>query len=384
MTNIVPIFDEHDRIIGLWTQQRDLVPTLGSLAELRSLAEPALRAMGNRSWTRTNHFGSTRVGGNLSFNDGAFLMLADELAPPAAVERGRSFTAVSCRGLPIARRTAAKAVGQSQWWRKAMMAATVALLPIVTTGCVATMKALNLATFNEVLLGVQANDANKVREAAREGVVFDDGEKAIDSSNICGERPLHLAIQKNNLEIVTILLQEGADPNLPSELPREPGMCQRLNILDTPSGYPALHYAIWASKPDFAEAILFAGADPSLATTDGQKPLDLASGDEGFERVEAYLRSPAHLAARTGDIATLRSSVEAGTSPTAVLELNGRSLLDEALLAGHYFVVDYLLAENGAYSGLRSGEVADAIGEYRLQNPDSPHDAALGALAQGF
>ena len=384
MTNVVPIFDENDRIIGLWTLQRDLVLSLGSLAELRSLAEPTLRALRSGPCTRTNNFGATRVGDNLCFQDGAFLMLTGEVPPPTAVRKGQSFIAVSCRGLPIARRAESCTARRSSWWKTALPTALIMMIPLFSTGCVATLKALNLATFNEVLIGVQKSDANKVREAAREGVVFDDGQKAIDSSNICGERPLHLAIQKNNLEIVNILLQEGADPDLPSELPREPSMCESLNILDTPAGFPALHYAIWDNKPDIAESLLFAGADPATSTSDGKNALQLAADKTGFERVEAYLHSPAHLAARTGDIATLRSSVAAGTQATAILSFNGRSLLDEALLSRHYFVVDYLLAQGGTRSGLGSTEVAEAVDEYLLQNPDSPYDEALRQLTDDF
>lgn len=266
--------------------------------------------------------------------------------------------------------------------KKVVLMALLVAAPVVLGGCVATLKALHLATFNEVLIGVQKNDANKVREAAREGVVFDDGEKAIDSSNICGERPLHLAIQKGNLEIVNILLQEGADPNRPSELPREPSMCESLNILDTPSGYPALHYAIWNNKPRFAEAILFSGANPVVKTTNGKDALVLADGKDGFELVTAYLDSPAHLAARTGNIGSLRESIDAGTDSRSIMPLTGRSFLDEALLAGQYFIVDFLLANEGAVSGLRSSEIAEAIDEYVLQNPGSAHAEQLRGLME--
>jgi ankyrin repeat protein len=263
--------------------------------------------------------------------------------------------------------------------KKVVLTALLVAVAIALSGCIATMKALHLATFNEVLIGVMKNDPNKVREAAREGVVFDDGDKAIDSSNLCGERPLHLATQKGNLEIVEILLQEGADPELPSELPRSTSLCEDQRM---PSGYPSLHYAIWDGKSRIAEAILFSGANPKAKTSDGKGALALAEGKQGFELVTAYLASPAHLAARTGDIGSLRATIDAGAGPNSIMSATGRSVLDEALLASQYFVVDYLLVNEGAVSGLRSPEVAQAIDEYALQNPGSAYAEQLQELME--
>ena len=257
-------------------------------------------------------------------------------------------------------------------------------MAIVLSGCIATMKALRLATFNEVLIAVRENDPNKVRIAAREGVVFDDGEKAIDSSNICGERPLHLAIQKGNLEIVTILLQEGADPDLLTELPRETSLCDNPNLGMAPPGYPALHYAVWENEPAMAEAILFAGADPSLTIPDGKDAKAMVKEKEGFEVVDRYLDAPAHLAARTGDVGALQAALDAGADPAAMLEGSGRTPLDEALLAGEYYIVDLLLAANGAHSGIDAVEFGDAADEYLTQNPDSAYASQLRQLKAAY
>lgn len=249
----------------------------------------------------------------------------------------------------------------------------VLLVPVLLSlaGCVSVMKTLRLATFNEVLLGVQKEDANKVREAAREGVVFDDGVAAINSSNICGETPLILAIQKNNLEITQILLQEGADPDLPSDVAREPSMCESLNILDTPAGLTPLNYAISRNKPAFAEALLFAGADPAPETADGETALTLAQGKAGFETLVAYLESPVHLAAKTGNAGDLLAAIQRSDDLNRKMTLTGMAPIEEALAARNFYVVDLLAENGGAQSAITSPEAKEGLDEYFEENQGS-------------
>ena len=264
--------------------------------------------------------------------------------------------------------------------KKTLCIVTAVLVCTLLSGCVATMKALRLATFNEVLLGVRDNDVNKVREAAREGVVFDDGEKAIDSSNICGERPLHLAIQKGYLDITQVLLQEGADPNLASEIPREASFCESMNTARAPAGAPPLHYAIKQNRPEFAEAVLFYGGDPNLTDGSGKTALELAVDRKGFELVVAYIQSPAHLAARKGDIGQLRSIARENGDLGSTMPIKNTTPLEEALLEQRFYVVDYLL-ENGSDVGLISTtEARAAIQDYIDEHGETQHAQRLRQL----
>ena len=222
-----------------------------------------------------------------------------------------------------------------------------------------------LGDFNEVLVGVNKGDANKVREAARAGDTYEDGTKEINGSNICGERPLHLAIQKGNLEITEILLQEGADPDLPSDIPREPSVCKSFGILKTTPGLPPMHYAITEGRPAFAEALLFAGADPALKTAKGKTAHDLALGKAGFELLVAYIESPAHLAARTGDVGSLSAAARKGTDLNSVMSHTGTTPLEEALAARKFYVVDFLFENGGGMQETISSTAAtDAVSEY--------------------
>lgn len=117
MTNVVPIFDESDGFIGLWMRNRQLEPSLGALAELMSLAEPTFEALDNGCCTRSENHGVVRVGDNISFQDGAFLMLNEERPPPAAISEGKSFVAISYHGISIAKRTDARSYFAKRWWQ---------------------------------------------------------------------------------------------------------------------------------------------------------------------------------------------------------------------------------------------------------------------------
>lgn len=230
-----------------------------------------------------------------------------------------------------------------------------------------------LGDFNEVLVGVNKNDANKVREAARAGDTYEDGTKEINGSNVCGARPLHLAIQNGNLEITEILLQEGADADLSSDAPREPSLCKSFGILRTPPGLPPMHYAITENKPTFAEALLFAGADPDLTTSDGKTALDLAQNRAGFELLVAYIQSPVHLAARMGDMGELSAAVQRGADLNGKMMLTGTTPLEEALAARQFHAVDYLLENGGGtQSVITWSEAKMAVDEYLEENGDSP------------
>ena len=251
---------------------------------------------------------------------------------------------------------------------------------LLLAGCVTVLKTLNLATFNEVLLAVKANDANRVREAARERVVFEEGDKAIDSTNVCGESPLHLAIQNGNLEITQILLQEGANPNLPTEAPREPSLCTDTEILGVVPGLTPMHYAIIRNKPAIAEALLFAGADSRLKTADGKTAIALADDKEGFEVLLAYLESPANLAARIGDIGALQAAVQQGDDLNVRMPVLKTTPLEDALLARSFYAVEFLTENGGAMQVINDPESLEALSEYFEEYSDSPSAAVLRQL----
>ena len=86
----------------------------------------------------------------------------------------------------------------------------------------------------------------------------------LDRENAAGNAPLHLAVWSKRVELITLLLQRGANPD----------------IADGFDGDTALHSA--ARRTDTAENVglisflLDAGADPNVRNDDGWRPLDLA------------------------------------------------------------------------------------------------------------
>ena len=102
---IVPIYNESDgKFIGIWAQNRSFTPTFGSLSELMSLAEPTLIALTKRPVKRTENYGVNHVGTNVGFQDGVFLMIDGEPTPIKDFKNGKSFIAISLKGIPIVKR----------------------------------------------------------------------------------------------------------------------------------------------------------------------------------------------------------------------------------------------------------------------------------------
>ena len=104
MTTIVPIYDEAGKFLGLWAQNRNFSPSLKTLAELMSLAEPTFIVMNSRPYTRTKNIGVVCVGSNVEFEDGVFLMMEGEKSPVEEVKAGRSFMAMYHDNIPTLRR----------------------------------------------------------------------------------------------------------------------------------------------------------------------------------------------------------------------------------------------------------------------------------------
>lgn len=253
----------------------------------------------------------------------------------------------------------------------------LAALSTVLCGC-------GLITYNEVFRGVTKQDANWVRDAARKNVMTDRGVPEINDTNVCGERALHLAIQKEDEQILLVLVQEGADLDLPTEIGREASMWASLqrstSVQYAPPGYPPLHYAVLENKPRFAEVLLFAGADATAVTGQNQTVADLIGDKSGFETVTAYLEAPLHLSARAGNLGRVRELAEAGADLRERLGTTGSTPLEEGLLGRKWPVVDYLLERGAADQGNVDGPLADAIDDYLAEHEPSGHTRQLEAL----
>lgn len=134
---------------------------------------------------------------------------------------------------------------------------------------------------------INKNNVTAVAQLIRDGAPVDE----LDSS---GDAPLVMAAYKGYNEIVSLLLEAGADVRAV-----DPGMkatalhaasyagrteAARLLIqygidIDKQgpyNGYTALHDAIWQGNTAVAKMLIDAGADLTLQSNEGQSPLDFA------------------------------------------------------------------------------------------------------------
>jgi ankyrin repeat protein len=155
---------------------------------------------------------------------------------------------------------------------------------------------------------------------------------ALDEPNDCS--PLCFAMMNDHVEVMQVLLENGADPNV---------LVHGCSVLTYVSGVIGeLGWAKDVSK--VVELLLKHKADPNLPDDDGTTPL--------------------HEAARLGDIETAIRLLEFNAKIDAQ-DKNGRTPLHKAAISGHGDTVDFLL-DAGAdptvqdKDGRTARDVADA------------------------
>jgi len=138
--------------------------------------------------------------------------------------------------------------------------------------------------------------------------------------------PLHHAILRKKLDIVSILLEQEADPNIA-----------------TNSGQTALHIAISRNDSQATKAVVQAGADLSAKDGNGWTPLHLAAAKNRIELVQFLLDSgsdinslsdaggtPLHEASVSGSPELIQFLIEEGVD-TTVVSKTGKTALDHAI-----------------------------------------------------
>jgi ankyrin repeat protein len=158
-----------------------------------------------------------------------------------------------------------------------------------------------------------------------------------------GETPLHVASRRGHVEIVKLLLEHGADPNI------------RDMYGETP-----LHDAAYWGHADVVKLLLEHGADLSAKNKYGETPLFLAIHSEyGTEVAKLLLergadpnvrskrmlygrRTPLHYAVLGGDVELARLLLEKGANPNAKDEY-GETPLHIAVVRGDLQMAKLLL-----------------------------------------
>ena len=104
-----------------------------------------------------------------------------------------------------------------------------------------------------------------------------------------GVTALMLAAEKGRVKALRVLLDAGADVNLPAEI-TEPGQ----------SGKTALGYACFAEQIEAARLLLGAGANPNLKLSHGQSIFDEVCSKNSIEMIQLLLASGANPDAAVG------------------------------------------------------------------------------------
>ncbi|WCR59753.1 MAG: Phosphocholine transferase AnkX [Wolbachia endosymbiont of Ctenocephalides felis wCfeF] len=126
------------------------------------------------------------------------------------------------------------------------------------------LKQKQLDLDKELLIAAGKGDIEKVRDSIRQGA----------NVNVQGKQgwtPVFWAIQKNNFNIVELLLNNNAD----------------IKVKDN-EGWIPIHWAVQLGSLDVVKRLVERGADVNASTADGRTPLDIAK-DQGYNNIVNYL-----------------------------------------------------------------------------------------------
>ncbi|WP_265021563.1 ankyrin repeat domain-containing protein [Wolbachia endosymbiont (group A) of Icerya purchasi] len=128
------------------------------------------------------------------------------------------------------------------------------------------LKQKQLDLDKELLISTEKGDLEKVRDGIRQGanVNVQDGQ---------GWTPVFWAIQKNNFNIVELLLDNNAD----------------IKVKDN-EGWTPIHWAVQLGSLDVVKRLVERGADVNALTADVRTPYDLAI-NQNYREIKEYLRS---------------------------------------------------------------------------------------------
>ena len=183
-------------------------------------------------------------------------------------------------------------------------------------------------------------------------------------------KPIHVAVKTGNLDIVKLLLDNGAS----------------INMEDT-FGYTPLHHAanrkkkhdsmeINAKLIDIANLLIDRGANMNIDSDTDDTPLDLAARNGDLEMVELLINKGANLldsekalhhASENGHLPIVKYLVEKGYPVNRIIgEIQMETPLDRAVKKDHYDVVRYLVVVGGANI---NAVTMNRIGHFELNSP---------------
>ncbi|XP_696390.3 ankyrin repeat and SOCS box protein 2 isoform X3 [Danio rerio] len=163
----------------------------------------------------------------------------------------------------------------------------------------------------------------------------------INQRTLRDQTPLMLAVSRENLACVEILLEKGADPEIPNKEKETPlyKACEKENpalvamLLNHGAlvnksciqGWTALHESVCRNNVEICEMLMKAGAKVSLPNKYGITPIFVAAQSGKVEALRMLLKNGADLNSQASD---------------------GATALYEACKNGHEDIVEFLLSQN--------------------------------------
>ncbi|KAJ7424937.1 Ankyrin repeat and protein kinase domain-containing protein 1 [Pitangus sulphuratus] len=203
----------------------------------------------------------------------------------------------------------------------------------------------------------------------------------VNSQVGCGYTPLIMAVQKRLPEICSVLVEHGADPNVPDEdgwtplhFAAQNGDDRTVRLLldhqarvdaQEHDGWTPLHLAAQNNFENVARVLLSRQADPNTQEADGKTALHvaacfghvglvklLASQGADLERKQKNHRTPLHVAVERGKFRVVHYLLKNGTSVNS-LDQNRYSALHLAAVRGKLLICEKLI-KHGANVELRT------------------------------
>ncbi len=185
----------------------------------------------------------------------------------------------------------------------------------------------------------------------------------VDAKGLDDIRPLGFAAAFGRTEVVSFLLERGADANARDR-----------------RGITPLFVAVWRNQPEIVRLLLEKGADDKAAGPGAVSPLHIAAMNERVELARVLIERKAALGARTAigntplhlaaaantGVVVATMLVEAGADVNAANTLDGATPLDLAVREQRTAVAEYL---RGIGAKVGGGATATRRGSYLGQTP---------------
>ncbi len=210
---------------------------------------------------------------------------------------------------------------------------------------------LILFFFTVILLGNDLHDAIQKGDVARVKTLISNNKELIHTKSDKGQTPLHLAVQNGKLEIVELLLSQGA----------------YINAKDSEGNTPLIT-SIAFRKTDTAKLLISKGADVRIRNAQDEPPVILALMHGQSELVEPILDSGQDVNERfrgnftillmatfTGNKEVVKLLLDRGADINATAEEAGMTVtpMYAAIFLGHKDVVDLFLSRGGVDKDFR-------------------------------